>query len=71
VVCNIDKLMIDGNFDLCTYNDHNQKVHEGVEFCCDICGKDFALKKVLRRHISTFHKGLVLIVMKIFTKIFN
>ena len=34
----------------------NQKVHEGVEFSCDKCGKDFAFKKGLRRHISKFHK---------------
>ena len=36
---------------------HNKKVHEGVEFCCDICGKDFAFKKGLRRHIITVHEG--------------
>jgi len=40
---------------------HNLKVHEGVEFRCHICGKDFAYKKGLRRHIRNVHevgKGL-------------
>ena len=40
---------------------HNQKVHEGIEFRCHICGKDFAFKKGLRRHIRNVHevgKGL-------------
>ena len=30
-----------------TRHHHNQKVHEAVEFLCDICGKDFAFKKGL------------------------
>jgi len=40
---------------------HNLKIHEGVEFRCHICGKDFAYKKGLRRHIRNVHevgKGL-------------
>ena len=36
---------------------HNQKVHEGVEFRCHICGKDFSFKKGLRRHIKNVHDG--------------
>ena len=28
----------------------------GVEFCCDICGKDFAFKRGLRRHIGNVHE---------------
>ena len=36
---------------------HNQKVHEGVEFHCDACGKDFAFKKGLQRNMLTVHEG--------------
>ena len=36
---------------------HNRTIHEGLDFHCDICGKDFAFKKVLRRHILTVHEG--------------
>jgi len=40
---------------------HILKIHEGVEFRCHFCGKDFAYKKGLRRHIRNVHevvKGL-------------
>ena len=35
---------------------HNKKVHEGVEFHCQICGKNFAYKKGLQRHKVNVHK---------------
>ena len=39
----------------------NQKIHEGIEFRCDICGKDFVFKRGLQRHIGNVHTHSLLL----------
>ena len=34
---------------------HFLKVHQGVKFCCDICGKEFMNSKCQKRHMLTVH----------------
>ena len=34
---------------------HVMKVHQGVKFLCDICGKDFWSNKHRRQHIRGIH----------------
>ena len=34
---------------------HNLKVHKGVKFICDICGKEFSFKDQVKRHVEGVH----------------
>ena len=34
---------------------HNLKVHKGVKFICDICGKEFSTPAVKSKHMSVVH----------------
>ena len=34
---------------------HVQKVHEGIKFSCDICGKEFMDPKGQKRHMINIH----------------
>ena len=39
---------------------HIQSIHENVCYNCDICGKDFSVKRNLNRHIKNVHGNSVI-----------